>query len=561
MVLYEIMRLEALGLKGMNETGNYMCIKMDLLINFFSIIVQAGFILWISSCGSNSTNTNHNISNIVPITNVDIAFYISLNGSDSNSGVSPSSPWKTFAYAIPRLNPGDTLILMDGTYTKSTTGLPNINCGASGNAQNGTATQPITIIALNERQAFLQSDGSTWAFHMQNCSYWNIEGLHGASADMTSANGGAQASIFEITASNNINLRRLLADHTNRCFNDFGILVESGSSNVLIEESEVYYFHRIGIVPYGSTYVTMRRNYTNSRNYPKTSDPNCASTTIDIYSGTGDGGQSFYNGQHSIIEDGIDENSGGGVFSIDDYDAIYGFIAIHSGAGLVANAGNVAAPVAAPVNDFVSVNSGDGFYNRGGWFNITNATFYNSQAGISGGAGNGLFADNNGGQAVSPNNSRITDCTNCLFFNNSHNGTNIMYQNSWLIDSSNSYNNGGVSYNPSSDGAGYVQNSQSTSPTNMGLGTNQCIVYVPTTSNMHAAGKNGADIGANMVYRHNDDGTLSGTKLWDQTTGQFPCGGTVAGLNDDANGSTVATQACGNVHKRLNVGINGCPIP
>src|SRR5688572_25486442 len=43
-------------------------------------------------------------------------YYLSPSGLDSNSGAY-SSPWKTFGFALPRLRPGDTLILKDGTYT------------------------------------------------------------------------------------------------------------------------------------------------------------------------------------------------------------------------------------------------------------------------------------------------------------------------------------------------------------------------------------------------------------------------------------------------------------
>ena len=42
-------------------------------------------------------------------------YYISPTGSDSNTGTI-GSPWKTFSFAVPKLKPGDTLILRDGTY-------------------------------------------------------------------------------------------------------------------------------------------------------------------------------------------------------------------------------------------------------------------------------------------------------------------------------------------------------------------------------------------------------------------------------------------------------------
>jgi hypothetical protein len=74
---------------------------------------------------------------------------------------------------------------------------------------------------------------------------------------------------------------------------------------------------------------------------------------------------------------------------------------------------------------------------------------------------------------------------------------------------------------------------------------------------MKGAGENGADIGANIIYRY-QGGFLTNQKLWNQTTGQFPCGAVVSGVNDDA---TFPSSSCINVNERLNVGVNGCPIP
>jgi hypothetical protein len=208
-----------------------------------------------------------------------------------------------------------------------------------------------------------------------------------------------------------------------------------------------------------------------------------------------------------------------------------------------------------------------GLFERGSYnVIVTNSTFY-------GNAADGARAD------VGPNSTagltRSVYFTNVLSFKNSRVGFRISQQDDWLIDYSNAYNNSGANYSPSetiNDNRGNIRNSLSVAPTLMGLGTNQCIVYVPgghdgrggtnpnisgKSSNMAGVGENGEDIGANIVYRY-EDGVLTDQKLWDQTTGQFPCGATVKGVNDDA---TFPDSSCVNVHKRLNVGVNGCPIP
>lgn len=72
---------------------------------------------------------------------------------------------------------------------------------------------------------------------------------------------------------------------------------------------------------------------------------------------------------------------------------------------------------------------------------------------------------------------------------------------------------------------------------------------------MKGAGTGGADIGANIVFRYDDGGTLGATRLWDPATGAFPCGATVSGINDRAGAS------CFDVHQRLHVGGGACKVP
>ncbi len=70
---------------------------------------------------------------------------------------------------------------------------------------------------------------------------------------------------------------------------------------------------------------------------------------------------------------------------------------------------------------------------------------------------------------------------------------------------------------------------------------------------MTTAGEEGGAIGANVTHRY-EAGSLTSTPLWDPVTRAFPCGVTVAGVND-------GPVRCTNVHERLNVGSGGCPPP
>jgi hypothetical protein len=51
-------------------------------------------------------------------------YYLSPSGSDASAGTSLNAPWRTFSYAIPKLNAGDTLMLMNGTYNGLNSGIP-----------------------------------------------------------------------------------------------------------------------------------------------------------------------------------------------------------------------------------------------------------------------------------------------------------------------------------------------------------------------------------------------------------------------------------------------------
>ena len=84
------------------------------------------------------------------------------------------------------------------------------------------------------------------------------------------------------------------------------------------------------------------------------------------------------------------------------------------------------------------------------------------------------------------------------------------------------------------------------------LGT--CKVFIPNNSPMKRSGESGADIGANVLYRY-ENGVLTTSPLWNGSTGAFPGGATVAGTNDIPGSSLF------DVHKRLNVDVNGCSLP
>src|SRR4029453_1540278 len=87
----------------------------------------------------------------------------------------------------------------------------------------------------------------------------------------------------------------------------------------------------------------------------------------------------------------------------------------------------------------------------------------------------------------------------------------------------------------------------------MGLGSAQCLVQVPAGSRLKHVARGARDLGAAIVHRY-QDGKLTRPPLWDPTTGGFPCGAVVAGVND-------GPTRCSNVQARLNIEARGCRSP
>jgi nitrous oxidase accessory protein NosD len=208
------------------------------------------------------------------------------------------------------------LVLKDGTYSASSSGYPDVNC--TGNANNGTASAPITVKAENERKAHLNGDGSVNTFQIRNCSYWVIDGLRIQSADNQAGQPAGAGSPIMIDSSSNITLRRVLASHANRWVNVAGIQLVH-SSYLLIEENELYNFHRNGISANSTNNSIFRRNYINSRRYSDLAG--CTGYPIPEVVGTprcsgppyaGDTGIVLYPGSYNIIENNISEGQGDG---------------------------------------------------------------------------------------------------------------------------------------------------------------------------------------------------------------------------------------------------------
>lgn len=90
-------------------------------------------------------------------------FYLSTSGSDAAAGGS-TTPWRTFGFAISRLNPGDTLLVRGGTFVEQVKN-PTIKAG--------TTSAPITVKAVTGERPVLQ--GLLWLKGQNN---WTFDGIN-----------------------------------------------------------------------------------------------------------------------------------------------------------------------------------------------------------------------------------------------------------------------------------------------------------------------------------------------------------------------------------------------
>jgi hypothetical protein len=515
-------------------------------------------------------------------------YYTSPAGSDKNNGTAREAPLQTFAHAVPKLTSGDTLVLLDGTYTLENSGYMSANC--SKNANSGTAGAPITVTADHERRAWIKGDGSATPFILRNCSYWNVEGVRASSADYP--DGGDN--VFSVLYSNHVELRRLLLHHNNR-YENSDCLQITMSHHVVVEEVEAYFFHRHGISAYKSDHITIRRSYVNGRNATDLEAEEAWGSHGCCTKG-GDEGFAFYFTSNSILENSISTHSEqlsiiSGVETVlgnpgGQYNKVLGSISYKDlRPGFLQSRkfkDQENRPYTGPAKNIVYRDYlivGGQQIDRGAAFapivgqdvTIDGATWYKFEKHTP------IFA--------SPDTRELStrfflgcdrpevggcdyDVLNTLFLNNGFYRTgSLLYapdrnELDFLAAYSNAWNDEepgrgfGVAEDIS-DADGQYRHSMAEEPTKMGLGADECIVFVPERSNMSGAGKDGSDIGANILYRF-EDGQLTDQPLWDPETGAFPHGAVIeTGPNDPDEHDMVLAD----IHEHLNVNTNGCTLP
>jgi hypothetical protein len=212
----------------------------------------------------------------------DTTYYISPTGNDGRSGLSAAEAWATFDRAWKSMDPGDTLILMDGVYKQSL----NPRGG-------GVEGKPITIKAQHDGKAIIDGEGirdpvTLWTY--RDASYFIIEGIVAKNGNLLDGNGN----VIKITTDHNI-LRRISAYDANPDENS-AVIRLSGHHN-LIEDCVAAGTAR-KLIALGLENNTVRRCFTRWTGWDgrdfcgNVTWPNAQSIQI-------------YHGEHNIIENSI----------------------------------------------------------------------------------------------------------------------------------------------------------------------------------------------------------------------------------------------------------------
>jgi hypothetical protein len=492
--------------------------------------------------------------------------YLSPTGDNGNPGTR-ARPWRTFAFALPMLSPGATLVLLDGTYDGGTSGYFNARCDVTGtNAPDGTAAARIVVRAEHPRAAWIRGDASGPPFYMDNCSYWSIEGLRVTSDDFMNAPDTPDAGSVVFLGPNNDNviLRRLLASHPNRYKHSHVVRIGDGSHDILVEECEVYDFHHNAFEATRSDTVIFRRNYVNAR---ATFASDLAGGYASVDSARGDYGFLLEETRFAIVENNIVENTYAGIgivgrytgFPADqpppasdplDFNRVLGNVVYHAatfGIRLESRCSSNQVPCTESVRIVQNTELTDDVV-VGGSVGVSSAGAVStrvSQVTVIGAESGLVFAKEPQNQGVTSSSMTVDS----LVVDFQTTGFRAEGENDWSFDHCAGAPASGTTaplYQP--DDA-HVASRIATAPD---LG--DCLVYLPAGSRLRGAGSGTRDVGAGVLDRY-EGGVLTTKPLWAPGTGAFPCGDIVAGVNDDANTS------CIGVHTRLHVNAAGCQIP
>jgi hypothetical protein len=187
-------------------------------------------------------------------------YYVSGTGSDSNNGTSVSTPFLTIKYAHGFTKPGDTVWIMNGTYT------PAKWDHVVKITRSGKADSVITYKAYPGHKPFIYvtKDKNCWAAIRVEASYIAIEGLElmGDNDNITMQEADSVYNHYKTATVKNWDF--IANTNTNGIYVVGAVKNEPGPRNVSIKNCLVHKFPGGGIGAERADYVTFENNVIHS---------------------------------------------------------------------------------------------------------------------------------------------------------------------------------------------------------------------------------------------------------------------------------------------------------
>jgi hypothetical protein len=150
--------------------------------------------------------------------------HVATTGSDANAGTSLAAAWRTIGKALNTLSAGQTGCVHAGTYREDYNGAAN----------NGSASAPITVKgAPGEARPVIVATADDPVFSISR-GYWVVDGF-----EVNKNNTDDHA--VRVAGGNHVTVRNVVV-HDGR--GPAGISIYGGSSDVYLDNNEVYNFHR-----------------------------------------------------------------------------------------------------------------------------------------------------------------------------------------------------------------------------------------------------------------------------------------------------------------------------
>lgn len=185
-------------------------------------------------------------------------YYVSPTGQNSSGyGTDPSTPFQTIQYAADRTNPGDTVYVMNGTYTETN------NEAIVKVTRSGNPDAYITYKNYPGHNPKLSTDSAWNHILIASASYIRIEGfeIEGNNGNLSVGQGEARYTHYlQNSPSGTVDWNYMAETNTNGIYVKPASTASANPKHIIIDNNKVHDMPGGGIVTEESDYVTIQNN-------------------------------------------------------------------------------------------------------------------------------------------------------------------------------------------------------------------------------------------------------------------------------------------------------------